>query len=464
MARNPCTRIISRVKGTIERFHMIEPRDHIGVAVSGGVDSIALLDILADLRDELNISLVVLHLNHGIRGKEAERDQQFVGALSTEYSLPCFDKVVDCPAYSKEHSLSTQEAARELRYLFFEEAIQVHALDKVAMGQTADDQAETVLMRILTRGGTRGLKGIPPLRGPYIRPLIDVWREELIAYALHKRLSFVQDSSNRKKAYLRNRIRHELLPALRGYNPNIKERLLQLARILGEDETYLEALADEVSKRIVSGDDEASIAIPQLLSLPPPLQARVLQHAYAQLTSGGTLEYLHINSILRMIQGEGGSKRLALPKGLSAAQVYDTLFLRKEEELPEGRPAETELKIPGRTRLDGFGLEIEAMVIEGRTSPRQNPHEAFLDYHQLTLPLLVRSFRPGDSFMPLGMDGRKKLKNFFIDLKIPRSERARIPLLISGGDICWVAGWRIDERFKIGDKTKKTLKLKMKRL
>jgi tRNA(Ile)-lysidine synthase len=464
MPRNPCTRIISRVKGTIERYQMIEPRDHIGVAVSGGIDSIVLLDILADLRDELNISLVVLHLNHGIRGEEAERDQRFVGALSAEYSLPCFDTVVDCPAYMRERSLSPQEAARELRYLFFEEVIQAHALDKVAMGQTADDQAETVLMRFLTRGGTRGLKGIPPLRGPYIRPLIDVWREELLAYARHKGLTYVQDSSNMKNAYLRNRIRHELLPALREYNPNIKERLLQLARILDADETYLEALTDEVVKRIVSGEDEAAIAIPQLLALPQTLQARVLQHAYTQLTSGGTLEYSHINSILRMIQGANGSKRLALPKGLSAAQVYDTLVLRKGEELPEGKATETALKIPGRTRLAGFGAEIEAVVTEGRASPTPNPHEAYLDYHQLTFPLRVRSVSPGDSFIPLGMQGRKKLKNFFIDLKIPHAERSQIPLVISGEDICWVAGVRIDERFKIGKGTKKTLKLTMKRL
>jgi tRNA(Ile)-lysidine synthase len=464
MARNLAPRIISRVKGTIERYRMIEPRDHIGVAVSGGVDSVVLLDILAGLRDELNISLVVLHLNHGMRGKEAERDQRFVKALSKEYTLPCFDKMVDCPAYIKEHSLSPQEAAREVRYLFFKEAIEAHTLDKVAMGLTADDQAETVLMRFLTGGGARGLKGIPPLRGPYIRPLIDVWREELLAYAQHKGLSFVQDSSNMKQAYLRNRVRHKLLPTLREYNPNIKKRLLQLSQILSEDESYLEALADEVVKRIVTDDGEASIAIPQLLSLPLALQARVLQHAYAQLTSGGTLGYPHINGILQMIGGAGGNKRLTLPKDLWAIQVYDTLVLRKGAETPEGITEETELKIPGRTRLDGFGMEIETAVIDKRIAPRPDPQEAYLDYHQLTLPLSVRSVSPGDSFMPLGMDGRKKLKNFFIDLKIPHAERSQIPLVISGDDICWVAGWRIDERFKVEDKTKKTLKLTIKML
>ena len=464
MGRNPAPRILSRVKGTIERYQMVEPRDHIGVAVSGGVDSVVLLDILADLRDELHISLTILHLNHGIRGEEAERDQGFVRELSKEYALSCFDKAADCPAYMKKHSLSPQEAARELRYLFFEEAIQTHSLDKIAIGQTADDQAETILMRFLTRGGTRGLKGIPPLRGPYIRPLINVWRDELLEYIKYKGLSFVQDSSNVKKAYLRNRIRHELLPYLTAYNPSIKERLLQLANVLGADETYLEALTDEVYKRIVSGDEEASMSIPQLLSFPPALQARVLQHAYTQLTTGGTLEYPHINSILGMIQGEGGSKRLTLPKGLCAVKVYDTLILRKGMQFPGGIAEETELKIPGRTLLDKFGVEIEAVTTEGRVAPRPNPFEAYLDYHLLTFPLRVRFFRPGDSFTPLGMKGRKKLKNLFIDLKIPPSERSRIPLVISGGDICWVAGLRIDERFKIGDKTKKTLKLKMKRL
>jgi tRNA(Ile)-lysidine synthase len=464
MARNPCTHILSRVKGTIQRNHMIEPRDHIGVAVSGGVDSVVLLDILAGLREELHISLMVLHLNHGIRGEEAERDQRFVQALSKEYALPHFDREADVPGYMKKHPSSPQEAARELRYLFFEEAIQTHDLDKVAMGQNADDQAETVLMRFLTGGGARGLKGIPPLRGPYIRPLLDIWREELLAYAQHKGISFVQDSSNMKKTYLRNRIRHELLPTLREYNPNIKERLLQLAHVLNEDETYLDGLADEVAKRITTEGAETSIPIPQLRSLPQGLQARVLQHAFARLSAGGVLEYLHVQGILHMIQGRGGTKGLALPKGLWATRVYDTLVLGKGEEQPEKMAEATDLSIPGRTRLAGFGKAIEATLSEGRISPRPDPQEAYLDYHQLALPLQARSFHPGDSFMPLGMKGRKKLKDFFIDLKIPRSERPKIPLVISGGDICWVAGWRIDERFKIGKGTKKVLRLTIKSL
>ena len=464
MPRNPVPHILSRVMGTIRRYSMIEPCDHIGVAVSGGIDSVALLDILTSQQQELHITLTILHLNHGIRGKEAARDQRFVQELSERYSLPYLDQEVDVPAYRKEHSLSLQEAARELRYLFFEQAMDTHNLDKVAIGQTADDQAETVLMRLIRGGGARGLKGIPPKRDRYIRPLIEVWREELLQYVRHRGLSFVQDSSNLKKDYLRNRIRHELLPALSEYNPSIKERLLHVAEVLGEDASYLEGLADEIAKGIVMKDEEVSLSIPSLLSLPAALQARVLQHAFARLAARGTLEYPHITGVMALIQGEGGAKRAALPKGYWAKRSYDTLVLGKQEESPAGMAGEIELTIPGKTRLEGLAMELEAALAKGRAKPKADADTAFLDFQRLTLPLRCRTFQPGDSFIPLGMESPKKLKNLFIDLKIPQAERSRIPLVISGDAICWVAGWRIDERFKIRPDTKKTLKLHLRRL
>jgi tRNA(Ile)-lysidine synthase len=468
MPPNPVPHVLSRVMGTIRCHAMIEPCSHIGVAVSGGIDSMVLLDILASLQAELHITLTILHLNHGIRGKEAARDQQFVQGLSAQYSLPYLGKEVDVPAYKKQKSLSLQEAARELRYLFFEQAMDTLDLDKVAIGQTADDQAETVLMRLIRGGGARGLKGIPPVRGRYIRPLIEVWREELLQYARHKGLSFVQDSSNLKMDYLRNRIRLELLPVLEGYNPGIKQRLLHLARVLGEDDSYLDGLAQEIAKGIVMKGEEVSLSIPSLLSLPLALQARVLQRAFAGLASGGILEYPHIEGVMTLIQGTGGSKRVSLPGGYWAMRSYDNLLMGREGETLEGMADETDLLIPGRTRLDKLGKELEASLAKGSPDPKAdppaNPDTALLDYHRLALPLRVRTFRPGDSFVPLGMKGPKKLKNFFIDLKIPRAERLKIPLVISGNDICWVAGLRIDERFKILPDTGETLKLRLKRL
>jgi tRNA(Ile)-lysidine synthase len=462
--RNPAPHILSRIKGTIRRYSMIEPCDHIGVAVSGGIDSVALLDILASLRQELPVALTVLHLNHGIRGKEAARDQRFVHELSKRYSLRYLDQEVDVPAYKKQNSVTLQEAARELRYRFFEQAMDTCNLDKVAIGQTADDQAETVLMRLIRGGGARGLKGIPPVREGYIRPLIEIWREELLQYLRYRGLPFVQDSSNLKKDYLRNRIRYELLPALSEYNPNIKERLLHVAQVLGEDASYLEALADEIAREIVQVGAEVSISIPLLLSLPAALQARVLQRAFAGLVARGTLEYPHITSVMALIGEAGGSKQVTLPGGYWAQRSYDTLVLGKQEESPAGMAGEIDLTIPGRKRLEALGMELEASLVDGRPDPKSDADTAFLDFHQLVLPLSVRTFQPGDCFIPLGMESPKKLKNLFIDLKIPRAERLRIPLVISGDAICWVAGWRIDERFKVRPETQKALKLHLRRL
>jgi tRNA(Ile)-lysidine synthase len=460
MPPNPIPPFLSRVRRTIRRYHMIEPGDRIGVAVSGGIDSVALLDVLVSLRDELHIALLVLHLNHGIRGEEARRDQRFVQGLSTQYDLPYLDKLVDVPAYIKKTSRSIQEAARELRYRFFEEARETYGLDKVAIGQIADDQAETVLMRLIRGGGTRGLKGIPPVRGRYIRPLLAVWREELLAYAGHKGISFVQDSSNNEERYLRNRIRHRLLPVLQEYNPSIKIRLLHLAQVLAEDASYLDALTDEIAKGILSRDEDGSISIPipALRRLASALQSRVLQRALA-LLSGSALEYPHVTGIINLIQEHTRSMRMALPGGYEAITSHDRLVIGKKQEPGEEMTGEIDLVIPGKTTLDGFGIKIEATIAPERTAFEADPDAAYLDYHQLTFPLRARSFRPGDNFIPLGMTGSKKLKNFFIDLKIPRRERLKIPLIISGRNICWVAGLRIDERFKVTPDTQKILRL-----
>ena len=218
-----------------------------------------------------------------------------------------------------------------MRYRFFAEAIQTHALDRVAIGQTADDQAETVLMRFIRGGGARGLKGIPPVRGAYIRPLIEVWRGELARYAEYQGLSFVQDSSNSDEHYLRNRLRRRLMPALAEYNPSIKEHLLRLAQVLGEDDAYLEGLAQEVAADLVTVQgDGVVISIPALLALPLALQARVLQRAFAQVCPGGVLEFSHVQGIGELIREGGGTRRAALPKGYTATRSYEHLTIGAE--------------------------------------------------------------------------------------------------------------------------------------
>jgi tRNA(Ile)-lysidine synthase len=460
---NLIPQIISRVKRLIHSHQMIVPGEQIGIGVSGGIDSVVLLDILANIRETLHISMMILHLNHGIRGKEADRDQHFVQDLSKNYALPCFTRKVDIPHYLDATSLSLQEGAREMRYRFFEDMMETHKIDKVALGQTADDQAETVLMRFIKGGGARGLKGIPYVREEkYVRPLLDIWREEIRVYAQQRGLPFVEDSSNLNMKYLRNRIRHELIPYLKDYNPRIKQRLVQLSQLLGEDDLYLEWLTETLTKKITQLDNEVAIPISLFIASPLPLQARVLQTSFARISSGSVLAYPHIRGIMRMVREGMGTKKVSLPGGLWAIKVYDTLFLRKGEWSNDEGLKEITLQVPGWTPLQGLGIGIDATVLEGHTSPPSEPREAYLDYDRLDFPLLVRSYQPGDSFIPMGMKGKKKIKKFFIDLKIPRAERRKLPLVITGDTVCWVAGCRIDERFKINEGTKKTLKLTLR--
>lgn len=449
--------ILSQVRKTIRRDVLFSRGEHVGVGVSGGVDSVCLLDILFQLKAELGISLAILHLNHGIRGEEAERDERFVRGLSERYGVPFIGERVDCPAYQAKEGLSPQEAARELRYHFFAQAMQRHGIKKVALGHTADDQAETILVQLL-RGG--GLRGIPPVRGVYVRPLLEVWRQDLMAYADGSGLSYVEDSSNLKGEYLRNRIRHELIPILQGYNPAIKQRLVRLAQVIRSDAGYLDLLADRFSRLIKQRGDGVCISIPSLLSLPQALQARVLQRAFGRLPGGRVLAYPHIVGVMRMIEARGRGKMMRLPGGHWARVSGDTLLLIKEGVKAE-LDAPVEVSIPGRTALNALGKAIEAELIDGCATPQADPECAWLDYEKLVLPLRVRTFRPGDRFIPLGMKGEKKLSDFFIDLKVPREQRGRIPLVISGGEICWVAGFRVAEGFRVRAETKKTLLLRL---
>jgi len=464
MPQIPISCIVSSVKETIECHHMISPSDRIGVAVSGGLDSVVLLDILTSLRHELQISLLPIHLNHGIRGAEADRDEVFVKHISQAYDLPCLTQRMDVPHFQRQHSLSLEDAARKLRYQFFARVMEQHNLNRVALGHTADDQVETILMRFIKGGGARGLSGMPPIReGRYIRPLLNTWRDHVYEYAQLKGLSWVEDSSNTKITYFRNRVRHELIPYLKQYNPNIKQRVLRVSELLATDDHYLQQLAHDVSTSVMTGTETAIISIPRLLSVPLPLQVRVLQDAFNRLESGRYMEYPHLKKVLQLVHDRGGSKRIPLPGGFWAKRVYDTLTLEKGDEITHDKPGRIPLETPGRTLLRHFAMAIDATIHEGRLVPTPDRNEAYLDYDRLALPLHVRSCRPGDSFVPLGMSSRKKLKNFFIDLKVPRAQRGKIPLVISATEICWVAGWRIDDRFKIGDMTQRTLKFVLTR-
>jgi tRNA(Ile)-lysidine synthase len=457
--------LLHRVKRTIDRYHLLNQDDRLVVGVSAGVDSMVLLHLLNACRQTFNLSLIVAYVNHGIRPKEPEKEADLVQKECERLHLPFEYGVFNAKEFQRVGKFSLQEAARRLRFHFFEQIVQKYDAQKIALGHHADDQIETVLLRLMRGAGLQGLKGMLPIReGKVIRPLLEVWRHEIELFAIKNNIPFLIDSSNLKKDYLRNRLRLSLIPLLeKEYQPNLKEVLLRTSAILREENDYLEKEAEKVYHYMVEEKGETlTFRYPDYRSLHPAIQWRVIQKMLRRIYGEGT-EDLEISQMFKKLKQPPPSFLLEFPLGVCMEKRYETVSLGKKrvEAVP---PFEVEVVSPGRTFIKEIRREVvtEEMDVEGRSAmPRGSSETAFLDYHILQFPLRIRNFRPGDRFQPLGVKGSQKLKEFFIDHKIPRFERSKIPLLISGERIVWVVGHRIDECARVGDQTKRILKIKV---
>lgn len=461
--------VFDRVRRTIDRYHLLEKGDRLIVGVSGGVDSMVLLHLLNACREAFDLSLVVAHVNHGFRPEESEREAELVQKESARLCLPFEYGKFNVKEFQKLGGLSPQDAARRIRFHFFYSLLHKHHAQKIALGHNADDQVETVLLRLIRGAGVRGLKGMLPLReGRVIRPLLEVWREEIDSFALRKKIPFLYDSSNLKGDYLRNRIRLSLIPFIEGeYQPNFKETLLRTSRILREEDDYLERGTEEAYQKIVHEAEEAlAFNFSEYQSLHRAIQWRVIRKilekrlADEMTTEDGREAGVH--KVHQKLHQASPSFRVELPHGFRVEKQYDVVRFGKKEVKPS-LPFEVDLVSPGRTLVEEIGKQV---VIEETDRDRAGdasgpPDTALMDYESLRFPLKMRNFRPGDRFCPLGVKGSQKLKDFFIDHKVPRFERPRIPLVLSEERIVWIVGYRIDERVKITEKTKKVLKIKV---
>ena len=438
------------------------------VGVSGGVDSMVLLHVLHACRQEFSLFLVVAYVNHGLRPEEAKKEGVFVQRESERLNL-CFEcGHFDVKGFQKAGGYSPQDGARRIRFHFFNSLLKKYGANKIALGQNADDQVETVLLRLIRGSGLKGLKGILPLRdGRVIRPLLEVWREEIESFAKEVDIPYLLDSSNLNEHYLRNRVRLKLIPLIeKEFQPNFKEIVLKTSILLREENDYLEKRAEEIYQQMIHAEkDGLSFKFSQYQSLHEAIQWRVIQKMLVEILGdervmeeeGG----LDIRPMFERLRQPSASFLLELPFGVSCEKRYDTVLLRKGrvETVP---PFEVELISPGRTFVQEIGKEVVIVEIH-KDDPSgyltESSDIGFLDYQSLQFPLKIRNFRPGDRFQPLGATGTQKLKEFFIDHKIPRFERPKIPLLISGETIAWIAGFRIDERVKVTDKSQKVLKV-----
>lgn len=453
--------MLDRVKKTLKKFDMVSQGEKVVLGVSGGADSIAMMHALHEINDP-RLELIVAHLNHGIRGEEAKRDADFVREAARKLRLKYFYGEVDTPSYGKEQGLSLEEAARILRYRFLHDVSSKQYAKKIATAHTLDDQAETVLMRLLRGSGSRGLSGIPPvLNNTVIRPLIETTRADVEEYLKSRKIAWVEDSTNQSEEHLRNRIRGSLIPDLEQYNPRIKETLAKTADIMRIEEEYVrnEALNCFDSVFDISGNDIlGNLTI--YGGLEAALRYSLLRECIERISSDlRNVSSTHVSATDEFLLSETPSGEIELPGDTVVAKGYDRFIITTRENLDN--TFSYQIPAVGKWSFPEFEFIIDYVKTD-ELSP-DDESVAHFDPDTAPLPLQVKSFAAGDRFYPLGMMEPKKLQDYFTDIKMPRFMRQRVPLFTCRGEIMWIGGLRIDERFKVRNKDNEVLRIKLLR-
>jgi len=451
---------------------LVSSGDKIVIGVSGGADSIALLQVLHRFSKTKNYGLFVAHVNHMARGDESYVDADFVKGVAEKLGLPFFLKVIDVQNKRIQLKKSFQDAARLIRYQFFDETLKVVGGNKIALGHSADDQVETILMNIIRGSGLKGLVGIPQVRGNIIRPFWEIYRKDLENFLKLSKTPFRNDLSNEDRKYLRNRIRHELIPHLESYNPNIKKKLQEMSEIVGEDEKLLSQITRDIFSQKVLGHEESEKIIywdvDDFLSHPVALRQRLVRETFCRI-AGNMLHITshHVREVNALFDSPKVGKTLNIPRNIKVTCGYDSVVFQQtiknpRENIREKESFPTPILIPGFTELTEGQIRVETQILEGkgeREYSSLNPNmQAFLDLEKTGFIIKARFFRSGDRFRPLGVLGNKKLKSFFIDSKVPKHMRHKIPILTNDkDDIIWVYGQRIAHFCRVTNKTRKIL-------
>lgn len=456
---SPLARRISRI---VQASNLLERGHHVLVALSGGPDSTALLLLLLELASAWRLTVTGVHFNYRLRGTESDEDQAFVVGLCESLGVRLVARRL---VLGRRTRGSVQAEARDVRYRAMSELARDVGADRVALGHTADDQAETLFMWMLRGAGTTGLAGIPLQRERlFVRPLLSTTRDEILAYLAARGQTFRRDSSNDKPIYFRNRIRTELLPVVKRLAPAAVRALQRQAAIVAEEDRVLEQMAVDLRTALIQ-EEAPGVRFRRydVLALPRALQRRLIRlvlrdrHPRSQAASFGVVE-----SAVRFIRHavSGRQLNLSVARLVREGDVIRITSPDRERIERSERTSRLELPvaIPSRTYWAGTGQQIHVQLLArrdaGRFLNRKDRFTAVFDADRLPEPLLLRTWRAGDRFHPAGMRGKsKKLQDFFTDLKLPRRERDRVPLLVAGREIVWVVGMRPDERFRPQEST-----------
>jgi tRNA(Ile)-lysidine synthase len=454
--------MIKKIKQTIKKYDLLEKGERVIVALSGGPDSTALLTVLAPIAQELDLSLIIAHFNHGLRGAESYEDENFSRDLSEKMGLAFVSGKMD--QIKGKKGISPEDFYRRQRYDFLNKIFEDYQAQKIALGHNLQDQAETVLLNLLRGSGLEGLKGFLPMRdGKFIRPLIEISRQEIISFLNEAGIPYRHDSSNKNKIYLRNQIRSELIPYLKEkFNPKIEENLVQMAEILRSEDEFIRrhvvhALKSSVIER---QQDRILLKIADINKLHPAIRWRLFKTLLESLSPAKNgFSFIHIKSLDNLAQKCESGKIIVLPLGIEARREYNNLILERKKVCSKQMKYEYTMNIPGSLYVKERKLTISSELATKENIDFSRKNQVYLDLDKIQQPMVIRNRRNGDWFQPLGMQGRQKIKTFFIDHKMPRCERNEIILLVDRLSIIWIENMHLNDRVKITAETKNVLKL-----
>jgi tRNA(Ile)-lysidine synthase len=448
----PVERLQQSVLEYVRKYELLKAADRVGVAVSGGADSVALLRLLLELRKEVGIVLSVVHFNHKLRGSESDDDERFVAELAQRHKLQLHSQSGDVALHAAEKHLSLETAARDMRYRYFQGMLLECGLNRIATGHTLDDQAETVLLKIVRGAGGRGLAGIyprlPVLRSQFsdgtasiVRPLLAIRRRGLEAYLLALGQDWREDKSNRDLRHMRNRVRHGILPRLERYlNPAVREAFAETAEIARSEEEYWEKEVARVLPRVWDAKDAGGVlSLSVLADFPLALQRRVVRAASESL--GMRLDFHHVEEVLALGSAHvGPAKSTMLPDGWVVSRNKGELRFEMQSDTPRKVDYEYRLPVPGSVDVPETESRFEAVLVSGNAAAGYNP-EDLLDRALLASDLGVRNWRAGDRFWPAHTKGAKKIKELLQERRVAGLERQLWPVVVSGSDVIWVRGF-----------------------
>ncbi len=450
-----------KVLKTIREYNLISNNENIVVGVSGGKDSMALLYMLLYAKKHIDFNVIVAHVNHGVRGEEALHDQIFVKEKAKELGLTFYSTDVDMISYSNEHKISPEEAGRELRYEFFRSILESLKGGKIALAHNMNDQAETLMMRIIRGTGIDGLNGMDFINDDIIRPLLNITRKEIEEYIEYKAIESVLDKTNLMPIYTRNRIRLELIPYIEeSFNPNFITALWRLSQTSRDDSNFLKRYTDNKYDDILIDENKERIvlSLDKFRELDKSIQNRIIIYAIIRII--GIFQGIneeHISNVVNLFNLGKTGKIVELPDGILAKVDYNNLIIERYR-ANIIKPFIHELKI-GYNQFDalGCGFIIKKIAIEDIDYESKLSNIKYFDCDKIKGSLFLRNRKDGDRFIPIGMQGSKKIKDFFIDLKIPRDKRDLVPLVVDKENIIWVVGYRISELYKLTQKTRNIL-------